>query len=309
MGHNLKYFMLTRILSYAIQNSFRNKFLSLSSILILTLLMFFINILVVIHGVSFRIIDAINERLTISLYLKEEYDQDSPDIIALKNDMRQAVPWIVITYKTKDDVLEEIRARDPELVNILELQNPLPETITLENIWLQDYERLNSIIERRMYVLLEQEGLDDEDYFSSYAKQFERINMVIQILTILQIWLYVIIVTFIISIAIIVYSIIGNFIYYYRDEIYITRLVWWSKLFLSWPFTVQAMLYVGISFLFSTLLFILLVTNLSFVFELTGIHEIYPGNIWIILFLQACIFLTVWALSWFFSSQKYITKK
>ena len=148
--------MLTRILSYALQNSFRNKFLSLSSILILTLLMFFINILIVIHGVSFRIIDVINERLTISLYLKEEYDQNSPDIIALKNDMRQTVPSIMITYKTKDDVLDEIRARDPELVNILELQNPLPETITLENIGLQDYERLNAIIERRMYVLLEQ---------------------------------------------------------------------------------------------------------------------------------------------------------
>jgi len=96
--------------------------------------MFFINILIVIHGVSFRIIDAINERLTISLYLKDEYDQNSPDIIALKNDMQQAVPRMLITYKTKDDVLEEIRARDPELVNILELQNPLPETITLENI-------------------------------------------------------------------------------------------------------------------------------------------------------------------------------
>ena len=301
--------MLIRILSYAIQNSLRNKFLSISSILILTLLMFFINILIVIHGVSFRIIDAINERLTISLYLKDEYDQNSPDIIALKNDMRQTVPSIMITYKTKDNVLDEIRARDPELVNILELQNPLPETITLENIWLQDYERLNAIIERRMYVLLEQTWVSEEDYFSSYGRQFERISTVIQILNILQIWLYVIIVTFIISIAIIVYSIIGNFIYYYRDEIYITRLVWGSKLFLSGPFTAQAMLYVGISFIFSTILFVLLVTNLSYIFELTGIHEIYPGNIVIILLLQAWIFLAVWALSGFFSSQKYITKK
>ncbi len=271
--------------------------------------MFFINILIVIHGVSFRIIDAINERLTISLYLKDEYDQNSPDIIALKNDMQQAVPRMLITYKTKDDVLEEIRARDPELVNILELQNPLPETITLENIWLQDYERLNALIESKMYVLLEQAGFDEGEYFSSYSRQFERIKTVIQTLRILQIGLYVIIVTFIISIAIIVYSIIGNFIYYYRDEIYITRLVWWSKLFLSWPFTLQAMLYIGVSFLFSTMLFIVLISNLSFVFALTGIDEIYPGNIIIILLLQAGIFLAVWALSWFFSSQKYITKK
>lgn len=301
--------MFIRILSYAIQNILRNTFLSLSSILILTLLMFFINILIVIHGVSFRIIDEINDRLTISLYLKDEYDQNSLEVLGLKNDLRQSIPSIEIIYKNKDDVLEEIRARDPELVNILELQNPLPETITLENIPLQEYQRLNTLIEKRMYILLEQTAWETEEYFSSYARQFERISTVIQVLNILQVWLYVIIVTFIISIAIIVYSIIGNFIYYYRDEIYITRLVWGSKFFLSGPFTVQALLYVGISFILSTILFVLLVTNISYVFELTELHEVYPWNIVIILFLQALIFLSVWGLSGFFSSQKYITKK
>ncbi|MCH8518447.1 hypothetical protein LAT59_01675 [Candidatus Gracilibacteria bacterium] len=301
--------MFIRILSYAIQNILRNTFLSLSSILILTLLMFFINILIVIHGVSFRIIDEINDRLTISLYLKDEYDQNSLEVLGLKNDLRQSIPSIEIIYKNKDDVLEEIRARDPELVNILELQNPLPETITLENIPLQEYQRLNTLIEKRMYILLEQTAGETEEYFSSYARQFERISTVIQVLNILQVGLYVIIVTFIISIAIIVYSIIGNFIYYYRDEIYITRLVGGSKFFLSGPFTVQALLYVGISFILSTILFVLLVTNISYVFELTELHEVYPGNIVIILFLQALIFLSVGGLSGFFSSQKYITKK
>ncbi len=301
--------MLTRILSYAVQNSLRNKFLSLSSILILTLLMFFINILIVIHGVSFRIIDAINDRLTISLYLKDEYDENSLEVLALQNELRQTIPQVLISYKTKEDVLEEIRTRDPELVNILELQNPLPETITIENIPLQQYEQLNTLIEKRMYILLEQNISDEQEYFSSYSKQFERISQVIQVLEILQIGLYVIIVTFIISIAIIVYSIIGNFIYYYRDEIYITRLVGGSKFFLSWPFTLQAILYVSCSFILSTLLFFLLLSNLSFVFEIGELHDLYPGNIVLILFLQALIFLSVWGFSGFFSSQKYITKK
>ena len=178
--------MFIRIFSYAVQNILRNTFLSLSSILILTLLMFFINILIVIHGVSFRIIDAINDRLTISLYLKDEYDQNSLEVLALQNELRQTIPQISISYKTKDDVLEEIRARDPELVNILELQNPLPETITIENIPLQQYEELNTLIEKRMYILLEQNLPENEEYFSSYSRQFERITTVIQVLNILQ---------------------------------------------------------------------------------------------------------------------------
>lgn len=271
--------------------------------------MFFINILIVIHGVSFRIIDAINDRLTISLYLKDEYDENSLEVLALQNELRQTIPQVTMRYKTKEEVLEEIRSRDPELVNILELQNPLPETISLENIPLQQYEELNTLIEKRMYILLEQNVSENEEYFSSYSRQFERISQVIQVLEILQIGLYIIIITFIISIAIIVYSIIGNFIYYYRDEIYITRLVGGSKFFLSGPFTLQALLYISISFLLSTTLFLLLISNISFLFELGEVSDMYPANLFFIFFLQALIFLSVWGLSGFFSSQKYITKK
>jgi cell division protein FtsX len=147
--------MFPRLLKYASKNILRNTFLSASSVLILTLLMFFINILLVLHDVSFRIIDSINEKLTISLYLDEEYDKNSIEIIDLQNDIKKAIPEIAISYKTKDEVLEELRERDPELVNILERQNPLPETITLENIPLKKYENLNTIIENKLFVLTE----------------------------------------------------------------------------------------------------------------------------------------------------------
>ena len=63
--------MLTRIAKYSLKNILRNKFLSFSSILVLTLLMFFINILVILHDVSFKLIDSINSKMTISLYLQE----------------------------------------------------------------------------------------------------------------------------------------------------------------------------------------------------------------------------------------------
>jgi len=139
--------MLTRLCKYATKNILRNTFLSASSVLILTLLMFFINILIVLYDVSFRIIDSVNERLTISLYLDESYDKNSGEVIGLQNDIIKEIPEVGLTYKTKDEVLEDLRERDPELVNILERQNPLPETITLENIPLQKYGKLNSIIE------------------------------------------------------------------------------------------------------------------------------------------------------------------
>lgn len=303
--------MLSRLVRYWAKNILRNTFLSASSVLILTLLMFFINILLVLHDVSLRIIDGVNEKLTISLYLQEQYDKNSVEIIDLQNDIKRAIPEVNIVYKSKEEVLEDLRETDPELVDILERQNPLPETISISEIPLRSFETLNTIVEGKLFVLTENidnENLREDDSFSTYTRQFERIDKVTSVLNILQIGLYIIIATFIISIAIIVYSIIGNFIYYYKDEIYITRLVWGSKLFIYGPFSLQGMMYVGISFIISSILFIILLTNLQFVFELSEFSDVYTGNLTLMLTAQAVVFLMVGAGSWFLSSRRYLKK-
>lgn len=303
--------MLSRLITYWAKNIMRNTFLSASSILILTLLMFFINILLVLHDVSLRIIDGVNEKLSISLYLDEQYDKNSVEIIDLQNDISRAIPEVLITYKSKDEVLEDLRKTDPELVDILERQNPLPETISISNIPLNSYEQLNSIIEAKLFVLsenIDEASLRNQENFSTYTRQFERIWKVTGVLTILQIGLYIIIATFIVSIAIIVYSIIGNFIYYYKDEIYITRLVWGSKLFIYGPFSLQGMMYVGISFIISSTLFLILLSNLRYVFELSEFSDVYTGNLPVVLWIQGMVLLVVWAGSWFLSSRRYLKK-
>jgi cell division protein FtsX len=131
----------------------RNSFLSFSSVLVLTLLMFFINILFLLHDVSFRIIDGVNDKLTISLYLEEGYNKNSGEVIGLLGEIGQGFPNIEAIYKTKEQVLNEIREQDPNLVKILERQNPLPETISLNNIALEQFSQLNTIIQSKQDIL------------------------------------------------------------------------------------------------------------------------------------------------------------
>ena len=97
--------MLYRLLKYSVKNILRNKFLSISSVLVLTLLMFFINILLVLHDVSSTLISSVNSKLSISLYLAEDYDQNSIEVIDLIKDIKDTIPAIDLTYKTKDEVL------------------------------------------------------------------------------------------------------------------------------------------------------------------------------------------------------------
>ena len=170
--------------------------------------MFFINVLLVLHDVSNEIIKNINSKLTISLYLNEKYDKNSIEIIDLRKDLQNEIPWINIVYKTKDDSLKDLNKQDPELVRILERENPLPETIILSNIKLVDYVKLNSIIENKMFVISEDKRKD----ISNYSSQYKRIESITKVLTMLQNWLYFIIAIFLVSISIITYSIIWNFI-------------------------------------------------------------------------------------------------
>jgi len=109
--------------------------------------MFFINLLLVVHSTSFELINYVNDKMSISLYLDNKYDKNSKDVIDLKASLKKASPSSQIIYKSKEEILEEIRQEDIKLVRILEKENPLPNTITISKIPLLDYENINYIIE------------------------------------------------------------------------------------------------------------------------------------------------------------------
>ncbi len=181
--------MFYRLLKYSIKNILRNKFLSFSSVIVLGLLMFFVNLLMIMHNLSNNLIQAINSKLTLSLYLKDEYTKDNITVKNLIDDIHLALPQVEIEFKTKDQVLEEMRKQDEELVSIIKSQNPLPATINLSNIKMEEYEKLNLIIEGKYGILTDFKTNSTYDY----RTQYERILKIIAILKTLKLALYIII--------------------------------------------------------------------------------------------------------------------
>lgn len=294
--------MLLNISKYSLKNILRNKFLTISTILVLTLLMFFINILQILDSISIKIISEINSKMTISLYLKETENENSIWVITLKENILKINKNISFTYKNKDELLQEMQQKEPELADIVWDENPLPETIILWNIEIPDYPKVNLAIENQINILDNNEI--DENYFANYKTQYDRIQSVTYVLTLLEFWVKAIIFIFFVSIAVITYSVVWNFIYYFRNEIYITRLVWGSRSFIYWPFILQGIIYSVVSFFISLTIFILLLKNLDSwfwdYFEFTNeINEV-------IIILQFFIFILIWGVSWFLSSKKYL---
>ena len=159
---------------------------------------------------------------------------------------------------------------------------------------------LNRVIENKLFVLSKEDA--DREYFANYSSQYEKITNIISVLDILQLGLYIIITIFLISISIIIYSVIWNFIYYYKDEIYITRLVGGSKEFIYGPFVIQGSIYSFIAFSLSLFIFLVILNNVN-----TAFSDLYYFHISIPVFLlEMILFVLIWWMAWYLSSKKYL---
>ncbi len=257
-----------------------------------------------LNGVSDDVIKWINKKLSFSLYLDDQYNQDSIEYNDLKSDINETFPEIEVIYKDKDEVLEELRDKDPELVKILEKTNPLPETISLTNIDLEQYRGLNNIIESKSFILVQND--EDDQYFANYQVQYEKVNQVITRLQLVKTGLYVIIAIFVVSIGIIIYSVIGNFVYYFKDEIYISRLVWGARQFIYGPFVVQGTIYAAVSFVLSLIIFTLIINNIWLLLPLEySFGSVLSGQSMIFIW-QAVIFILIGWMSGYISAKKYL---
>jgi cell division protein FtsX len=125
-----------RILKYALKNIKRNAFLSFSSVLVLSLIIFFINILLLVNFTVDSITNNVNDRLTISLNLKSSYTNENSEVVELITNIKLFNKALNVTYISQDDAFSVLKKRDPELAKVIESErdNPLPSSILIKNI-------------------------------------------------------------------------------------------------------------------------------------------------------------------------------
>lgn len=268
--------------------------------------MFFVNILAVLYWVSSNLITNINSKLSISLYLKDSYNLESEDVNLLVKRVEKISDKIVIKKKSKEEAFREFQDRSDYNLEILD-STPFPNTINISHVAIDEYAELDKIITAKSFVLDTTDNAWDKSV-SDYKVQYNNIVKLIWVLDNIKIGLYLIISTFLVSIFIIIYSIINNFIYHYKDEIYITKLVWGSNSFIYWPFSIQGAIYSVISFLISFTAFYVILNNIDIVFSTLqiSISKIFDWFILPMFIVQLLIFVIIWGVSWYLSSKKYL---
>ncbi|MFA6090185.1 MAG: permease-like cell division protein FtsX [Candidatus Gracilibacteria bacterium] len=301
-----------RILKYALKNTIRNPFLSFSSILVISLLVFFISVLFFVEYVTSSITSNINDRMSISLNLKAGYDGDNSEVIECISSLKQASSVIQIQYISREEAFAILQKRDPELSRVIEgdKENPLPSSIVIKNIPLGEYPNIDAVVKRYTGIIQYDEEKSKKS-LTDYNAQYQRIQGLINILLSVQYGIYGIIGFFLFAVFIIIYNSIGNFVFFYRDEIKIIQLVGGDNLFIYGPFAIQGILYTGLAYIIGTSVFSLIVKNINF--SLITDFPVFIDNFFAIysqMFLwEFCIILLVGFLSGFLSSRRFIGKE
>jgi cell division transport system permease protein len=301
-----------RIIKYALKNIIRNKFLSFSAFLVLSLIIFFINILILSNYTTGYLISKISSKLTISIYLKQWYTKTNSDVIDLISNIKSLNKELWVKYISSQDAFFILQKQDPDLASIIdpEEDNPLPASIFVEKIWLNEYEYLDTIISKYKNIIVYDENKSKKNIID-YKAQYERINYVIKIFNYIQYWIYCIICFFIFSVFIIIYNTIWNFIFFYREEIKITKLVWWDNIFIYGPFSLQWFIYTIISTIISIFIFFYIIKTIN-IYMISDFPKFI--NDFIILnykyfIIEILILSITWFLSWFLSSIRFINTK
>ncbi|MDQ5968741.1 MAG: hypothetical protein QG561_832 [Patescibacteria group bacterium] len=178
-------------LRYAIKNIFRNIFLSASSVLIIGLLIFFVNILFLVIFSTDRFINNINDRISISINFQDQYDNTQIRSREFLSGVTNSFSGITVDYISREDALVILTNRNPDLATLIENDsNPLPNSVRLSNISLDQYRPLNIFIGRFRDVLQYNQSNLDKKYLD-YRSQYDRIATVVKMLHLLQLAVYI----------------------------------------------------------------------------------------------------------------------
>ncbi|MBI4272336.1 ABC transporter permease [Candidatus Uhrbacteria bacterium] len=229
-----------RIVKFALQNFFRNFWLSAVTIFILTLSFLTVNFFILANGFTDAVVQRIEDRITIKVYFAPSTQESDVKVFA---DQIGALPQVaLVTYISKQQALDEFKsgfadqenARIEEALGELET-NPLPSSVLISAHTVEDYPAILSAIDQSAYAgLIEKRSYDDHRGFLTTLEQMKK--KIREAGTGITIF-------FALIIALIVYNTIRITIYSRRKEFGIMKLVGASNWFIRAPLILESIFY------------------------------------------------------------------
>ncbi len=227
-----------RVIKAALQDFARNFWLSVVTTSILTLALISVNILLVLNILAGVALDAVSQRISISIYLKPTAGDE---VVAAMKSSLLAQPTVAdVTVTSADEALVLLQQRHPDNEAIQKAveelgHNPLGPSLAVKARDTGDYPAILASLENPVYApYIQEKNFDDHR---------DLINRIRLISDKIQRTAITVSALFAIISLLIVWNSIRITIYTHREEIGIMRLVGASAWFIRMPYIIEALLY------------------------------------------------------------------
>jgi len=226
-----------RVIKFGLQDIARNVWLSIITVIIITLALFSVNLLLAVKILSSATINAVKEKVDISLYLK--FDSPENRILALKSQISNLDSVRQVDYISKQAAIESFREKhknNPEVLQaLLELgKNPLSPNLIIKPKDVDNYNELIVDLNKIDDDIIESRNFDDHKaMLAKINKIAEKANDAGWFISSL----------FVLITVLVVYNAVRVAIYTHRREIGIMKLVGASTWFIRAPYLISAMIY------------------------------------------------------------------
>ncbi len=226
-----------RILRAGFIGFWRNAYVSLASIFVITVALFVIGSTMIIDQLLTVSLSQLQSKVDINVYFVPSASQE--DIDALTSSVRALPEVEMVTYTSREEALADYREKnqnDSVTMQALEelKENPLGATIAVQARETSQYESINQFLQEQKSPIVDE---------INYTKNKESIDKLTGIIDAVQQASFVTLIVLIIAAVMITFNTIRLAIYTAKEEISVMRLVGASNGFIRGPFMLQGVMY------------------------------------------------------------------
>ncbi|XLQ19888.1 MAG: cell division protein FtsX [Candidatus Moraniibacteriota bacterium] len=304
----MKTIKLARVIREGWQNFYRDKWLTLATVIIMSLSLYLIGVAVFLGFGVLHVIDSVESRINVSMYF--DFTVDEERIIEIKNELEgKSVKEVQsVTYISRDDALKDFMEREGDSEEIREAldmigENPLPASLVIVAHDTVDYEKINSYLYQEYGDYIMSTNLD---------KNKEVINELHDFIVFIRNGGIMLGILFGIIAVLVTLNTIRMSLYSHRKEFEVMRLVGASNLYIKIPTLVEGVLYGFASAIVASIFLIITIYAISplakNVIEESNIAAFYNQNMVGVILAIILLGIALGFISSFIAVRKYLEK-
>jgi len=225
---------MSKILSRLIKNIGREKFLSASNVIVMTITLILLGIFVGIMGISQTGLAKLQEQAQVTIFFNDDFPEEK--ILDLKGSLESDPRILAVDYISKDDafrLFSEMNKDEPILLESISA-NILPASLEIKAVDLSDLAALATEFE-------DFEGVEEVKFFKDIIENFRKVSNIVMVVG------FVLVVAFFAISYAIIMATLRVTINAKGTELSILKLVGATDNYIKKPLILQGMLYSAVA--------------------------------------------------------------